>query len=357
MIKKREFDVLFVDFMVEDTHKVYCNELITRINKKCSTLSIVKNNYLDFIEDEDHSIIYYNAMETVQLYPVKARVNTCYNFYETMRKIRNMTFNTIIVLGYDPVMFSFMYKHLLQIGQVIVVEHHQLDEVSRSKIKTKLWNLYKNKINHILLDESIVDTVSRKFNIDIKKIYVLPHPCKKQKSDRSSCLGKQVVLAISGSNDLEQLKQLIEYEKETHFLEKNNILIYIRGFSEDISEVNSFRSIDGYLTEEEYDTLYTNCSYVLMPFPERYRYRCSGTLIDALSAGKCVISSKLYESNTYAKIYPNICATYDSIVEIGDIIKKMSMANKDDEFVAFALNQKNISERGAASIINRIMRD
>lgn len=55
---KKHYNFLFVDYMVEDQHKVYCNELIDGINQYCSSVAIVKNRYLNYKPDKNHAIFY-----------------------------------------------------------------------------------------------------------------------------------------------------------------------------------------------------------------------------------------------------------------------------------------------------------
>lgn len=347
---KQKFDFLFVDFMVEDSHRVYCNAIMKAINERSSSVVIEKMDYIDYQEDEQHKVHEIETREIVGNYPIKARVNTVYNYLKTLNIAKKYEFKKIVVLGYDPVMFSFMYKTLIGMGELFIVEHHQLDEVSVSKWKRRLWDSYKLKVNHILLDKSIVEITSNDFSIPSDKIYVFPHPCMFERiliEKKNENTGEIKVLCISQSNDANQMKELVEYERKTRFFEKNNIKLVIR-YNESllVDGLTGFVVIKGFLPEPDYKRLNEECDIVLMLFPLEYRYRCSGTLIDALAAGKKVISSAVPESIFYARTYPALCRTYNKVEDIGkiilDIIKDNGI-NSDRQH--FFEDQKEMSKK------------
>lgn len=350
----REFDFLIVDFMVEESHKVYCNAIIEEINNKCTSVVIEKDGYIEIKEDDSHKLFQISTKEIVGNYPIKARLNTIYNFLKAYNIAKKYRYRKVLVLGYDPTMFLFMVKELMSMGDIYVVEHHQLDEVCDSDWKRKIWNLYKDKVHHILLDESIVKMVSEEFSLDIDKIHVYPHPCVfKENYKKEEQSSKIEVLCISQSNDVYQIQELIDYEKESYFLKKNNIQIVIRNNSNwDASGLDGFKTIDGYLSSDEYNQLNKECDIVLMPFPLQYRYRCSGTLIDALAAGKKVISSSVPESVVYSELYPELCRTYSSIHEIGNLILKLNDGNNEKIRGNFFEHQKEMKKIGISDICN-----
>ncbi|MCQ5146253.1 hypothetical protein [Enterocloster bolteae] len=351
---KKGYDFLFVDFMVEDTHMVYTNYLIKVVNERCTSVVIEKSNSINYSGDENHRVYYIKTKEIVGNYPFKARINTVYNFINSLRVAKNYNFRKVIVLGYDPVMFLFMHKKLRKIGQVYLIEHHQLDEVIDSKIKMKIWNIYKNSVHHILLDSSIKNATSRYFNLDKKLIHIFPHPVKSiyiEKAQKSKNNLMIKVLCISNSNDKIQICRLIEEEKNTKFFELNSIKIIIRKSEEvNIIGVNSFSFVEKYLTEGEYDNIFRECDVVLMPYPLSFCYRCSGMLIDAIAAGKRVISSKIPEAIAYEKEYPSLCRTYADICEVGQIIVEIMKLNNKYELTRFLEKQKKLRLDGIKEI-------
>lgn len=345
------FDYLFVDFMVEDNHRTYCNELISALNRGHSSLVIEKEEYINYTSSDQHRVITINTKEIVGNYPFKARYNSYYNYKNTLDKINGYSFDKIIVLGYDPVMFFFMYKKLISLGKVYIVEHHQLDEVNQSNWKDKLWNLYKDKVDHIVLDESIVVPVSENYNIPKDKIHVFPWPYTLDSLCLKNNVDKVMVLGISNSNDAKQLAELVDYERETGVLEQNNIELIIRkkeGLN--IAGINSIREIGGYLSDDEFYQLYKECDIVLMPFPLNFEFRCSGTLIDALSAGKKVISSEILESKAYEKLFPEICKTYKDIKMLCDKVKELKETDLEGAIKRFFEYQESGKNNGIKSI-------
>lgn len=345
------FDYLFVDFMVQDNHKTYCNALINSLNQGHSSLVIEKEGYINYKSTDKHRVITIQTKEVAGNYPFKARYNNYYNYKNTLDEINGYTFDKIIVLGYDPVMFFFMYRKLMSFGKVYIVEHHQLDEVNQSNWKNKIWRAYKDIVNHIILDDSIVEPVSENYNISKEKIHVFPWPYIPGNYSLKTTRDKVKVLGISNSNDAEQLSELVAYERKTGILEQNNIELIIRK-KEGINTtgLKSIIEIDGYLSNDEYDQLYKECDIVLMPFPLNFEFRCSGTLIDALSAGKKVISSEILESKAYEKLFPEICRTYNDVRMLCDKVKELKDTNLEGAVKRFFEYQESSKFNGIKSI-------
>ena len=349
----KKYDFLFLDFMVQNSHKVYCNALISAINEVATSVVVEKKDYI-YDKDESHSVFTIKTKEIDGNYPVIARYNTVYNFFQAIKAVEEYCFDKVVVLGYEPVMFYFMIDKLKKIGKVYLVQHHQLDEVSCSRIKRAIWDTYKNDVNHILLDDSIKYVAADCLSIDKKKIHTFPHPYmyvkeKKQNSDDDLIR----VLSISQSNDVIQMKKLVEYEQETGFLRKNNIQIIIRHNDKvDTSNLKAFYEINGFLSIDEYIRLNNMADIVFMPFPLNYKIRCSGTLIDALSARKKVISSNIIESAAYAKMFPSICKIYDNVSQVGHQILALNMEKNKNDYNKFIKYQDEMKVIGVHEICN-----
>ena len=215
----------------------------------------------------------------------------------------------------------------------------------------KIWNTYKHKVNHIVLDEAIVELMVDTFDIAKSKIHVFPHPCIFVPNYLKVNVTKTKILCISNSNDAKQVFDLIEYEKNTGVFEKNNIEFIVRK-KDGIGnlKINSIKVIDGYLSDDEYNKLNAECDIVFMPFPLDYKFRCSGTLIDALAAGKKVISSEVLEAKAYEQLFPEMCKTYSDVKNICDIINDFQANNLDEVKRRFFEYQKETKLKGIRSI-------
>lgn len=349
----QKYEFLFLDFMVQNSHKVYCNAVIENLSLHGEAVVIEKKDYIDD-KNKKYKVFEIKTKEIEGNYPFKARYNTVYNFYQAMKVIENMSFEKVIVLGYDPVMFYFMFKRLKKIGDLYLVQHHQLDEVSYSWIKRKMWNEYKDKVHHILLDDSIADLASDYFDIKKNQIHILPHPIS---NDKVNAIKKNRdkdiirVLAISQSNDINQMQNIVDFERKTRFFENNKIQIIIRNYNDiDVSGLMAFRVINGFMPIKEYVRLNEMADIILMPFPLDYKFRCSGTLIDALSARKKVISSNIIESAAYAKKFPSICKIYDDVSLIGKQILELYCENDIAVYNDFVNYQEYMKNKGIAEI-------
>ena len=82
-----------------------------------------------------------------------------------------------------------------------------------------------------------------------------------------------------------------------------------------------------------------------MPFPLHYKFRCSGTLIDALAAGNKIISSEILESQFYEQLFPEICKTYGDVNTLGRKIlelKELDSGNAKKRFVEYQDRKRSI---------------
>lgn len=353
---KRKYDILFIDLMVEDTHRFFCNEIISALNRYSTSVVIEKPNYIDYESTEKHTVYYISMGETVNNYPVKARVNTLKNYIKSLSIVKHCSFNKVIVLGYDPVTFSFMYGFLKKYGDIYLVEHHQLDEVSNSHLKRKIWGIYKNKVNHIILNKKIAEMAVYDFSLNKENVYLFPlRGAARSGVDKTAIKKIQNVriLSISNSNEIRQLNLLLEWERKTKYFFRHNMKLIIRNSPElKVEDLKCVELIDGYLSNKEYEELYISCDMVLMLFPKSYKYRCSGTLVDALSYGKKVISSNISEAKFYEEEYPSLCKTFNNIEDIGDIAVELMSIQSTDDFDRFVTYNSTICDVCAEIICN-----
>ena len=325
--KSRKYEVLAVDFMVEDGHRYYCNCLVNSLNKEASTLVVCKEDYYDFEEDENHKKIVVKTKPIPGRNVFESRYNILYNMYNNIKMVKKYRFEKVLVLGYEGLTFFLFRTILKKYGDIYVIQHHQLDELRNSGLKTKVFNLYKNKVKHIVLEPCIRENVVKEYSIPKDNIFVFPVPLLNKtnelKSEKTYGSDSRIVLAISNSNDENFVDEICEYEKKHRYFSDNNYKLIIRTRRERDS-IESIRYITSFISTEEYNSLYENAYIVLMPFPTTYVNRSSGTIIDAISMRKRVLCSRILLTEDYALNYPNICKLYDSVEDVVKMIGQFS---------------------------------
>jgi hypothetical protein len=73
---------------------------------------------------------------------------------------------------------------------------------------------------------------------------------------------------------------------------------------------------NGFLKNAEYQQLYKDCTCVISLLDDSYKYRISGTLIDALSANKPLISLNSICAKYYQTYFGSSIMIYDNFKEL-----------------------------------------
>ncbi len=314
----KEYDVLFLDFFLIDGHKYFCNHLVDAvISAGASCFAVTKEEYLTFDEDARHQRVCYKPEGVIGKNPIVSRLNFVINMYRSLSLCKGIRAKKIILLGYEPLTFRLICHRLCRMGEVILVQHHQLDEIYASKVKKFVFDLYKNKTEHVVADAAILESTVADFAIQ-SKCYAFPIPSLTVRDDTAPTTG-DYVLAISNSNEESFLDELEAMDKSTDIVGKTGFRFVVRTTKERPS-TNAIRYIQHRLTDEEYLHLYANAGVIWMPFPSSYRNRCSGTLVDAISMKKCVLCTKIPFTEYYASRYPSLCKVYSTVQEFIEVL-------------------------------------
>lgn len=318
----KQYDVLFLDFLLFEEHRHFCNSLVNSlIAAGASCFAVTKEDYLDFVEDENHVKVYFREEHIPGKNPIDSRLRLLKNMRRSLDLCKGICAKKTILLGYDPLTYMLIHRRLGNMSKVFLVQHHQLDEIASSKIKRLCFNYYKKDVNHILVDKAIVQNVQETFVVTEDQCFVFPIPL----AEDTSILEEKgnYVLGISNSNDEAFLDALEEMDKAVPLAERTGYRFILRTKKERKS-TNSIQYIKNRIAYEEYLKLYSEAGAILMPFPPTYVYRCSGTLVDAVSKGKMVICSEIPLTKYYAKEYPSLCRVYSDVYDFLSVLEGIS---------------------------------
>lgn len=234
------------------------------------------------------------------------------NIYRAIRADRKNKFDYIIFASYDTILGCLLsfFKHSKT--RVFVIQHENLDQISMSGKTRFFFNLYKNLINHFVFELFIKEYMAKELGVQENKIAVLPHPVNIVKKDRER---RYDCVAISNSNNEELIQKLLEIQKTQRIFEKKKkkIIMRSRKIEYDDGYLKIFR---GFIDESEYDEIIGNAKRLYLPYPDSFRQRVSGNLVDALSNHISVIGSDIPVFNFYAEKYPGICHVTNRIEDV-----------------------------------------
>lgn len=244
--------------------------------------------------------------------------NTILNaFYLRGQFKKNET--TVVLVGYEII--SFAVCSLLFPKGMFVIHHMQVDEL-KSNTKSFFFSFFKNRIKHVVMTDYIKDFLVTNLSISNNLIEVVPHPLYDFNfnfnfdfdSDSDSILTDPITrnfISLNYSTDESYIKKIIELECQNNYFSRNGCKLIIKSKLYKYSS-DGLYVFNDFLESDKYYRLYKNCTCVISLLNNSFEYRMSGTLIDALSANKPIMSLRSLCANHYHKLFGNNIMIYDN---------------------------------------------
>lgn len=236
----------------------------------------------------------------------------------------------MLCVTYDEKSYALLHMAYFSSFNVYLIHNNNIDNMITSKYASIAFRCFNNRISHIVLAGFIKRGLIERFGINPNKIIVLPHPATLFEDKYEiiyDCVG------ISNGNDESLIKEFIRLEEEEKLFSNNHIHIVLK------SKIYKYESeylqvFNGYLADSEYNRLINSSQILLMPFPLHYKYRMSGTLVDAIVNKKKVISTDIPLICEASKVYPN-CISIFNLSTFVESIKKMLYSTEINDFHVF----------------------
>lgn len=311
-------NILVLDVMFSIGHKKFNRFYLEKIAKNNSLLICNDGEYYNSLAS--NNIRFLDFPYKKSLGPLKSRIQI-FELFSFLRKQKvQKEVDCVLVLGYDTLSFPLFWFLLHPSVPVFVIQHHNIDE-NNNRIKRIAFNTYKNRIIHIVLDPAFCELLRVKWEVS-SPIEYLPHYLSKMGLCNQQS-NKQLIIALSNSNDESKIQQLISLDKSGKLC---NLDLHIVVRSKTISySSNSLSVLCGFIPEENYLRLFNDAKAILILFPDSYCIRFSCTLIEAIINYKTVISNDILFSNIYHERYPNNVLIYHSYEEL---LRVLSIINE-----------------------------
>jgi hypothetical protein len=230
---------------------------------------------------------------------------------------RKIDHDCILVSSFETIMFALGKGFFKNNKRIILIHHFNTDELANS-IKAFFFRRYMNHVEHIVFEDFIKERLVNDFDIASEKVHVLPHHLTqlatlKENKNTYDCVG------LSNSNDEKIIAKIIEKEKEKSIFKKSGCNVVLKSKNYEYDNGN-LKVIKGFLEKSKYEEYINNSRSVYMPFPSNFKYRMSGTLIDAFSNNKVVYGSNILVMQNFSKRYPEICKIVNTVDDFFDLI-------------------------------------
>lgn len=261
------------------------------------------------------------------------------NFFKSNSKLKNV--DKVFYFGYDIIVLAFGQMFLKNNKKIYLIHHKHIDEL-KNPIKRFIFSTFLKKMNHIVMGDFIANFLQKEINIDKKNIFIVRHPA--YNFDVKNDQIKSFFIALSYSNDEKLINELILIEKNLKLFEKNKITFLVK------SKIQAYKSeylkvFTGELSRKEYNNAFNNCSGVVILNNKNFKYRVSGTMIDALSYNKIVFASKTPSFTFFKESNKNLIKFFSDPI---DLINKLSESklnyfDLDDDFKKFRFKNSSLN--------------
>ena len=215
-----------------------------------------------------------------------------------IKKRVTFKYDCIIIPTYDALSVGSIYYD----KPVIVINHNNVGQLNNF-IKKTVTKWVTSKMIHVVLNR---DMEKRLKNILPKaKIFFIPHgyyPIGKVLKP-TFITGDQrfIICPINRNYDPSYTSSLFSSPEWNKFLQDNRIEMYVKkGIVDNSSE--RIHIIDNNLSLEEYEYLIKNSISVILPYDERFKYRCSGIFFECIAADKPIVLSDIEAFNEYHNV-------------------------------------------------------
>lgn len=266
-------------------------------------------------------------------------INTRANVRQVVQYAKENNISNVVCLTYGDFGFFFSLLLIPKRMNLYIMHHANVDSISRSRIKMIMFNTYKKRFIHIVNSGFMGDYLKNSLGVDSSKVLVWPHPLNPITISKEELIYDCV--GLSNSNDESVVNQIIELERQTEVIKRNNLHVVLK------STFNKFDNgylqvLNGFMDKAIFDGYISKARCLFMPFPDNYQMRMSGTLMDALSNNKVLLGTNIPIIKYSKKMYPNIVHFFDINTFVPTLLEfKIKSLESEKEFSLFKYNHSD----------------
>lgn len=312
--------VLLTEFYPTRGHQVLFRNTARILSINFDVTCLVSKD--SYIENADRMPFPYYQKKQYYIYDLYASICYCQSVAKyIIDYARKYNFDKVIILSFYDIGLFFSRNILPNNLTFFLMHHYNVDLFCSSKLRRFLFGFYKKKFKHIVQCSFMKKVMVKTVNIDSSDVIVWPHPL--NTIDKMSEIEDIDCSGLSTSNDEEVIAEIIEMERNTSILKRENLHVYIKSRKHSFNDGNLI-IINGFLDKDVFDDIIDRSKALFLPFPPSFKTRMSGTLMDALSNEKFVIGTRIPVVENSRKSYPLLVKVYDtaSFVEQLKLLRK-----------------------------------
>lgn len=318
-------NILVLDFLFPEGHRYINNNII-----KC--LSNIAN--VDVFAKEDYYKEYKDGWNNVRLEEfsvskkalnrnstIVRKIESASMMAKSKRKIQSQPYDCVVVLSFDTLAMA-LCKLYFASKKMFIIHHKNIDDLCRKRLNSLVFRTYMNDVHHVVFENVFKHYLVNKIGVTDERVHVIPHPVGVHNFDNRFHGDSYDCVALSQSNDEAFLREIIEYESKSRYFKTNNLKIVLRSKHFRFDD-GHLQILNGFLPTSVYNEYILKASTVFVPLPESFKYRVSGTIYDAFSMHKTVLTNNEIIVAQCEQRYPGICFKVDNVRDFCFAVKNI----------------------------------
>ena len=314
--------ILYVDLLSPMGHRYFNMLNIKALSKKFDVVTAGRENAIestkpDIVIPEDFFMVRNK---------VDFRIKELRMIDWLLRKQLLEDFDLIIFSSYETISFSLRSKDLQKKCQrAAIINHNNIDELEKSAIKRKFFRKIDKGIFQCVFEEYFKVHLQNELNVE-NNVVVIPHIV----LDRTHIAMENVKPLVFVPTKLYNTRYL-----ENVFSESVDEVSFV--IKSDVSfNKKNVKSIS-YLERSQYEDIFSECSFVLLPLTTDYNYRVSSILYECFSFSRPCFVFKNKFSSFLGSMYPNVVHIIDEETPFKTIWEIYTSINRE----AFEKDREN----------------
>lgn len=308
-------NILVIDYLSYSGHRNFNRIHLGVLLDMGHTLTLVgKKGHFDEYKGDPKVKVYYPVT------PKDSHFKNIINLFKIRNKVRISNFDVVLFPTYD-VASLFVFRSN---KPTYIIDHNTVGMLNNTlfgRIRLFLTRTLPSNYYHICLNKSMetrLRELDRKHTIFHIPHGICPPAMNLEKPDFLNENQHFICCPINRNYDSDFVQSIFESSRLGEYLESNNIVLLLKdGIPCNCRNKNIIR-IESGLSKPQYDYLIQYAKAIILPYGQRFIYRCSGIFFECVSRKTPVVATNLEEFRQYKDItdlylFNNVTELLDNI--------------------------------------------